>query len=66
MAKITASWDDSETEKILNAVEKIATLNSLGEKIEEIEKSVKQLQESLKKLQQSLESEVPQSNSATC
>tara|TARA_R110002012_G_scaffold289930_2_gene483322 strand:+ start:2003 stop:2173 length:171 start_codon:yes stop_codon:yes gene_type:complete len=56
MAKITISWDDSETEKMLNTIEKI---NSLGEKIEEIEKVIK-------RLQQGLESEVSQGNSTTC
>lgn len=55
MAKITVSWDDSETEKMLNTMEKI---NSLGEKIEEIETVIK-------RLKQGLESEVPKGNSTT-
>lgn len=55
MAKITVSWDDSETERVMKAIEQAELL---GETIADLKEIVQDLKQTVK-------SQMPQSNTAS-
>jgi hypothetical protein len=55
MAKVRIEWDDSETEKIMETLDRF---NSLGETLAQLEKTIKKLNKDIK-------SKMPESNPIT-